>query len=243
MPAGSLMNGGTTAIMKKTIIVTGAAGNLGKAVVQKFLEKDYHVVAVQRRKEASDSALQDHLETLELDLLNEAACEQAIARLIEAHQQIDVAVLTAGGFAMGNIESTGTEALQQQYQLNFETAYHIVRPVFRRMMERQEGCIFLIGSRAGQDVSQAKGVLAYALSKSLLFRLAEALNAEAKHTNVVVSVVVPSIIDTPQNRAAMPDADFSKWVPAAHIADVIHFYTESPAGLIREPVIKVYNRS
>ncbi|MBL7708490.1 MAG: hypothetical protein JNJ86_05430, partial [Chitinophagaceae bacterium] len=81
------------------------------------------------------------------------------------------------------------------------------------------------------------------LAKSLLFRLAELMNEEAKGTNVVTSVVVPSTIDTPQNRKSMPDADPSTWVSADTIANIIYFYCKDEAAALREPVIKVYNNS
>ena len=86
-------------------------------------------------------------------------------------------------------------------------------------------------------------MVAYGLAKSLIFRLAELMNAEAKGTNVVTSVIVPSTIDTPQNRKSMPDADPTKWVKPEAIADVIYFYCTDAAAVLREPVIKVYNNS
>jgi len=85
--------------------------------------------------------------------------------------------------------------------------------------------------------------VAYGLAKSLIFRLADLMNDEAKGTNVVVSVIVPSTIDTPQNRKSMPEADPNKWVKAEAIADVIYFYCTEQASVLREPVIKVYNNS
>ncbi len=107
------------------------------------------------------------------------------------NNSIDVAVLTAGGFTMGNVAATKTSDIAKQYKLNFETAYNIARPVFAQMMKQNSGRIFLIGSRQGLDFSHAKGVTAYAFSKSLIFRLAEIMNAEAKGKNVVISVIVP----------------------------------------------------
>jgi len=86
-------------------------------------------------------------------------------------------------------------------------------------------------------------MVAYSLAKSLIFRLADLMNEEAKGHNVVTSVVVPSTIDTPQNRKSMPDADPSKWVKAEAIANVIHFYCTEEAAVLREPVIKVYNNA
>ena len=111
------------------------------------------------------------------------------------------------------------------------------------MLNQNNGRIFLIGSQAGLHPSNSKGAVGYGLSKSLIFRLAEIMNAEAKKKNVVVSVIVPSIIDTPQNRESMPDEDFNNWVTTSQIADVIYFYSSNEGSAIREPVIKVYNKS
>ena len=86
-------------------------------------------------------------------------------------------------------------------------------------------------------------MVAYGLAKSLIFRLAELMNAEAKGSNVVTSVVVPSTIDTPQNRSAMPDASFDTWVKPEAIAELIHFHCTDAAATLREPVIKVYNNA
>jgi NAD(P)-dependent dehydrogenase (short-subunit alcohol dehydrogenase family) len=89
----------------------------------------------------------------------------------------------------------------------------------------------------------SKGMTAYGLTKSLLFRLAELLNLEAKGTDVVAVVIVPSTIDTPQNRASMPDADFSTWMDPAKMAEIIHFHTSSAADGLREPILKMYNKA
>jgi NADP-dependent 3-hydroxy acid dehydrogenase YdfG len=144
---------------------------------------------------------------------------------------------------MGNISSTKTSDIYKQYQLNFETAYNMARPIFTQMMKQNSGRLFFIGSRAGLEVSKGKGTIAYALSKSLIFRLAEILNAESKGKDVVTSVIVPSIIDTPPNRESMPEADFSTWVTPEQIADVIYFYSGDKASVLREPVIKMYHHS
>ena len=110
-------------------------------------------------------------------------------------------------------------------------------------MKQNSGRIFIIGSKPGLSSVNSKGMVAYGLAKSLIFRLAELMNAEAKGTNVVVSVIVPSTIDTPQNRKSMPDADPAKWVKPEAIADVIYFYCTDAAAVLREPVIKMYNNS
>ena len=144
---------------------------------------------------------------------------------------------------MGDIADTSSADILKQYKLNFETAYHIARPVFLQMMKQGYGRLFMIGSRPGSDMRNSKGMTAYGLAKSLVFRLAELMNEEAKGTDVVTCVVVPSTIDTPQNRKSMPDADFSKWVKPEAIADAIYFYCTEEAAVLREPVLKVYGGS
>lgn len=229
--------------MNKTAIVTGASGNLGKAVVKKFLDEKYNVTGIVHQKNNKNAFSQNEYEELELDLLNEEGCKNMVENIVSKNNTIEVAVLTAGGFTSGNVASTKTVDIVNQFQLNFETAYNIARPVFLQMMKQGSGRIFLIGSRQGLDILKGKGALAYTFSKSLLFHLAELLNAEAKGKNVVVSVIVPSIIDTPQNRESMPGEDYSAWVSPSQIADVIYFYSSDEGSAIREPVIKVYGRS
>lgn len=227
----------------KTAIITGAAGNLGQAVVKKFTDKDYQVIGTILNQQESNNSGEKNFEEAELNLLDEENCEKFVDEIVTKHKTIDVAVLTAGGFAMGDIAQTKTSDVMKQYRLNFETAYNIARPVFLQMMKQGSGRIFLIGSRQGLNILKGKGALAYGFSKSLLFRLAEVMNAETKGKNVVVNVIVPSTIDTPQNRESMPDADFSSWVTASQIADIIYFYSSEEGSAIREPVIKVYNNS
>ena len=229
--------------MKKTAIITGAAGNLGQAVAKKFIDEGYQVVGTVLSKSAANNLTNNNFEAATLDLLNEESSQKLVNDIVEKHGGINVAVLTAGGFTMGNISSTKTSDIYKQYQLNFETAYNMARPIFTQMMKQNSGRLFLIGSRAGLEVSKGKGTIAYALSKSLIFRLAEILNAESKGKDVVTSVIVPSIIDTPQNRESMPEADFSTWVTPAQIADAIYFYASDEAAALREPVIKIYNKS
>lgn len=227
----------------KTVIITGASGNLGQAVVKKFSDKDYNVIGTIHSKQEQKNYDEKNVEEVELDLLKEEDCQKFVDGIVLKNKTIDVAILTAGGFAMGDIAKTRTSDIAKQYQLNFETAYNIARPVFLQMMKQGSGRIFFIGSRQGLNILKGKAAMAYGLSKSLLFRLAEVLNEEAKGKNVVVNVIVPSTIDTRQNRESMPEADFSSWVAASQIADIIYFYSSEEGNAIREPVIKVYNNA
>ena len=229
--------------MKKTAIITGVAGNLGKAVTKKFIDEGYYVVGTILNKSVAAHSQQSSFEEVTLDLLDEKNCQKFVDDVVEKQGEINVAVLTAGGFTMGNIDSTTVAEMYKQYQLNFETAYNMARPIFLQMMKQYSGRIFLIGSRAGLETSNSKGMIAYSLSKSLIFRLAEIMNAESKGKDVVTSVIVPSTIDTPQNRQSMPKVDFSSWVKPAEIADTIFFYSSDEATSVREPLIKIYNKS
>lgn len=226
----------------KTAIISGANGNLGSAMVKQFIQDGYQVHGlVHRKAEQSVSDSRAYSEWV-VDLRQETACADIVAQ-ISAKGQIDAAILTAGGFAMGNIENTALQQVQQQITLNFDTAYNLARPVFLQMQKQGKGIIFLTGSRQGANPASGKESLAYTLSKSLIFRLSELLNAAAKGQDVVCAVVVPGTIDTPQNRSSMPEASFEDWAKPEDIAAVVAFYASDTAAIIREPVIKVYNKS
>ncbi len=228
----------------KTAIVTGASGNMGQAVVKKFIDEGFKVVGtIIPNDPVPIDFPADKFEKVVVDLMNEDDSAKFIANVVNKYGSVDAAVLTVGGFAMGSVAETKTSDIAKQYKLNFETAYNTARPTFIQMMKQGNGRIFIIGSKPGLSAANGKGMVAYGLAKSLIFRLAELMNHEAKGTNVVTSVIVPSTIDTPQNRKAMPDADPSKWVKPEAIADVIHFYCTDAAAALREPVIKLYNNA
>jgi NAD(P)-dependent dehydrogenase (short-subunit alcohol dehydrogenase family) len=228
----------------KTAIVTGASGNMGQAVVTKFIEEKYFVIGTILPNDKTELNFPaDKFEKIIVDLDDEEASQKFVDNIISKHKNIDTAILTVGGFAMGSIAETKTSDILNQYKLNFETAYNVARPVFLQMMKQNSGRIFIIGSKPGLSAKSGKGVIAYSLAKSLIFRLAELMNNEAKGKNIVTSVIVPSTIDTLPNRKSMPDANFESWVKPQSIADVIYWYCSDEASALREPVIKVYNNA
>lgn len=228
----------------KTALVTGAAGNMGRAVVEKFISGGYFVAGTVIPQDHSVLDFpREKFKKVSLDILDAAAAEKLVEDLANEKGSIDAAILTVGGFAMGSIQDTSSGDILEQYQLNFETTYNVARPVFNQMMKQGKGRIFIIGSKGGLAAIYGKGMVAYSLAKSLIFRLAELMNEESKGKDVVTSVVVPSTIDTPQNRHAMPDANFENWVPPGSIADVIYWHCSGEAAALREPVLKVYNKA
>ena len=230
--------------MSKTILITGAAGNLGGAVLKKFLENDFQIAALVSDRRTNNLKAAAKLKTFPLDLLDENKVQMAVRQVVEVYGNIDMAVLTAGGFAMGGLADTGEEELDKMYRLNFLTSYHIARQVFLQMQKQEDGGqVIFTGSRPAIHPGSAGNMVSYALSKSLVFRLAEVINEEGKVYGITASVIVPGTIDTPQNREAMTDADFTAWVSASEIADNV-YHLSTPAGKqLRESIIKVYGGS
>jgi NAD(P)-dependent dehydrogenase (short-subunit alcohol dehydrogenase family) len=127
--------------------------------------------------------------------------------------------------------------------LNFETAYFTARPLFQQMVKQNGGRIVLVASKTALISQVGKDFVAYSLSKFLLTKLAELLNAEGNPKNVVCSVIAPSTIDTETNRKSMPKADFSKWVKPSDIAESVFFLVGDKGTILREPILKVYGGS
>ncbi|MBG9378296.1 SDR family NAD(P)-dependent oxidoreductase [Panacibacter sp. DH6] len=228
----------------KTVIITGANGNLGVATVKKFLSESYRVIAVDSKDNHLEfAASSTHFEFHSVDLSSEEATAGFIAATIAKHSRIDAALLLVGGFAMGTVAETSRADLQKQYSLNFETAYFVARPLLAHMQQNGYGRLVFIGARPALKPAQGKNVVAYALAKSLLFNLAEFINEETKGTNVVASVVAPGTIDTPPNRESMPGADYDAWVKPGQIAEVLEFICSAKGEVLREPVYKVYNNA
>lgn len=242
--------------MEKTVVITGAAGNLGRAVTKKFLTLNYRVIATVEPEHKEDAeALTDlaggamlggkaQLELHTLNMTNEVADEHFVSAISDRHDHIDAALMLVGGFSMGNITQTAERDLDKMLSLNFKTAYLVSRPIFKQMLTQpQGGRLVFIGARPALDASAGKVATGYALAKSLLFKLSELLNAEGAVQNVVSTVVVPSTIDTPQNRKSMPDADFSAWVTPEDVAEVIAFACTDAGLKLRDPVLKVYGKA
>jgi NAD(P)-dependent dehydrogenase (short-subunit alcohol dehydrogenase family) len=228
----------------KTIIITGANGNLGMVVTKKFLEKGFRVIATVIDASAKkDLTIHEHLHAEIVNLASEDQTALFIQMILDKYKRVDAALMLVGGFAAGNLSVTSVADVKKQIALNFETAYNLTRPLFHHMSENVSGRLVYIGARPALNPETGKDLLAYALGKSLLFKLAEMLNEEAKGKNVTCTVIVPSTIDTAANRKAMPDMNPENWVTAEQLADVLEFVVSSKGSGLRETVLKVYNNS
>lgn len=228
----------------KTVIITGANGNLGSAVTKEFLDKGYRVIAtVMAENMRAEAGSHPNLLTEVVDLGDETIVAGFVEKILAELPAIDAALLLVGGFAMGNLSSTSVADISKQISLNFETAYRIARPLFAHMQANGHGRIVFIGARPALEAAQGKDLIAYGLSKSLLFKLAEYMNAEARGTNVTATVVAPSTLDTALNRQSMPGVDPATWVKPAALAELLEFIVSDKAHPLRETVLKVYNNA
>jgi NAD(P)-dependent dehydrogenase (short-subunit alcohol dehydrogenase family) len=230
--------------MSESVLITGAAGNMGKAVCKKFLDEGTRVTAVIGPSDDQNFISHKNLQVHAVDLFKEKEAEKSLKHIVGKYGPYSFAVFTVGGFTMGSMLETDLGSVREMMQLNFETAYSSSRVLFQHFKDEGiKGRMILIGARPGLNLRQAKEVVAYGLSKSLIFNLAEIINHTGHESGIDAAVIVPSIIDTPSNRKSMPDADFSKWVTPGQLAENIYFLSTTAGRKQRKAVFKIYGDS
>ena len=213
-------------------IVTGGSGALGRAVVHAFLAAGDRVTVpwiVAREREALEGAEEKAIVGGRLVLVEaDLAGDEGAARVVAASGGAEVLVNGVGGFSGGApVHETELDAWDRLYRMNARTAVAMCRAVIPGMIARRAGVILNVASRAALE--RPAGLAAYAASKMAVIVLTETLQKELGGFGVRVNAVVPTTIDTPANRAAMPDADHAQWTPPARIAEVL-VWLASPAG-------------
>ena len=225
--------------MPSTIIITGANGNLGTAVVKHFLDCGFRVIAIDAKDDHLQFASQNsEFQFHAVNLADETAVDALLEGILK-NETIAAGFLLAGGFAMGGIKDTPASEMRKMIDLNFFTTYSIARQLYGSMQSSGTGRLVFVGARPAFDPVAAKNMSAYAISKSMIFRLAEIINAASKDKDITASVIVPSTIDTPANRSSMPDADFSKWVTPAQIAELLMMIVSKTGAPLKETVLKL----
>lgn len=216
----------------RTVLVTGAAGQLGHAVSQAFARQGANLVLLGRTQAALTAVFGAESEArlfVAADLLDQAQVDEAVAQGVGRFGRIDVLCNIAGGFTMGDkVHQTSDATWDLMHDLNVRTVLQMVRAVVPRMLDGAGGKIINIAATAAQRGAPDMG--AYCAVKSAVVRLTESMAAELREQGVNVNCVLPSILDTPANRQAMPAADPHRWVAPDDLAQVVLFLA-SPAAI------------
>ena len=220
----------------RTVVVTGAAGNLGRAVARAFFDLGAKLALLDlKRGELQD--LPDQV-FLEADLFNPESASAAVGKALERFGRIDVLCNIAGGFRMGSpVHETKDKDWDFLFGLNARSVVNTARAAVPAMLKSGGGKIINIGAFAAQRGAANMGP--YIASKSAVIRLTETMAAELREKNINVNCVLPTIIDTPENRTAMPNADPRKWVAPHDLAAVIVFLASDAARAIHGAAIPV----
>lgn len=229
----------------RVAVVTGATGVLGHAVTRAFLDAGAHVAAPVRdasRGEALRAAVADpaHLHVDAADPGDEDAMARFARATVERWGRIDALAALAGGYAGGSVADTGAARVRALFDQNVVTALASVRAVLPHMRARGYGRIVCVGARPA--LRGAANASAYAISKTAVVRLVESLADEVKEEGITANAVLPSTIDTSENRRAFPKADPRKWVRPDELASVIVFLCSPAASGVTGAAIPVFGR-
>jgi NAD(P)-dependent dehydrogenase (short-subunit alcohol dehydrogenase family) len=228
----------------KVIVVTGASGALGKVVVERAIFRGARVAAVDHASTPQAASGPDRLEIGGVDLSDPAQAGKAIDAAAAHFGRLDGLINVAGGFAYeavadGHSQASPNQNWEKMHRLNLLTALNACRSAIPYLVKSGAGRIVNIGAMGA--LHAAAGMGPYAASKAGVHRLTETLAAELKG-KVTVNAVLPSTIDTPANRASMPDADFGQWVTAQELANVILFLASDEASAVTGALLPVSGR-
>jgi NAD(P)-dependent dehydrogenase (short-subunit alcohol dehydrogenase family) len=234
----------STRFSGQTVLLAGGTGGLGQAVSLAFLAEGASLAVTYRDQKGFDAlrtaagANGSRLEGHPLDVTDEAAVARLVKEILERHGRLDVLVNAVGGYAAGKpLWEVDTATFEQMLALNLRSGLLLARAAVPAMLEKQRGAIVNVASRAAFD--HAARSAAYAASKAAAVALIDSLAADLKDTGVRANSILPSIIDTPANRKAMPKADFASWPKPDDIARVILFLCSDDAKLIHGAAIPV----
>jgi NAD(P)-dependent dehydrogenase (short-subunit alcohol dehydrogenase family) len=223
----------------RVVLVTGAGGALGHAVAESF-RADGRLVLTDRHLDRLEKAYGGWPETLLVaaEFGSAASVGEIVERARERFGRIDVLVNVAGGFRGGKTVSDAPEGeLDELVAMNTRSVWNMCRAVLPGMLERGNGKVVTIASLSA--LAGGGHVAAYSASKAATLRLCEGLSAEVKARGINVNCVLPGTMDTPANRAAMPDADRSRWVDTRAVADVVRFLASDAARAVHGVAVPV----
>ena len=222
----------------KVVVVTGALGALGRVVAEQALVRGARVAGVDHAP-SQVPATATRIELGGVDLSDAAQAKKAIDAVAAHFGKLDALINIAGGFAFETVAEGDPRTWQRMYALNVLTALNASRSAIPHLAASRSARIVNIGAIGALQAGAGMG--AYAASKAGVHRLTEALATEWK-SKITVNAVLPSIIDTPANRASMPKADFSKWVTPQELAEVILFLASDAASGVTGALLPVSGR-
>jgi NAD(P)-dependent dehydrogenase (short-subunit alcohol dehydrogenase family) len=231
-----------------TVLITGGAGNLGRAVTRAFLEAGWRAFVPLHHSDGKDALapfqreFPGRVEGALLDLTTERGVEAAVARAVEWGKRLDAVVHLMGGWAGGDkIGETTYDAWDAMMHLNLRSAFLLARSAIPHMLKQGGGAFVFTSSRAAREKRAGNG--AYAVAKAGLLVLAETIAEEYRAEGIRANAVLPGTIDTPANRRSMPDADHARWTPPEEIARVVLFLAGPESGAVNGAAVPVYGRS
>ncbi len=215
---------------EKGVLITGGTGGLGGAVTRAFVEDGYRVATTYTDPEKWESLgdLGDGVLGLEADLLDERAAEEAARRAAEEFGHIYALVNLVGGFAMGPLARTSEETWDRMMDVNLKSAFLATRAALGHMPDG--GRIVNVGTAA--VTNKAPGLAAYVASKGGLTTMTQSLAKELKERSITANAVLPTVLDTPANRRAMPNADRASWLLPEEVAEVILFLVSGGGSIV-----------
>ena len=232
----------------RVVVITGAAGNLGQAVVDAFRLARARLTLVDRSPDRLPQMFPDMADSLEyflahsVDVTDAGAVEAAVAETLKRFGRIDVLVNTAGGYRAGTpLHETLPETWDFLFNLNAKSVFVVSRACIPQMLRQGSGKIISVAARAAL-VGEAQASV-YSASKAAVVRLTESMAAELKSAGINVNCILPGIIDTPANRQAMPKANHTSWVAPQTLAEVVLFLASGRACAINGAALPVYGNS
>jgi NAD(P)-dependent dehydrogenase (short-subunit alcohol dehydrogenase family) len=227
------------------VLVTGGAGNVGRAVTRAFLDAGARVAVPFYKTDTPDALDElrrshgDRLHSFALDLTTERGAEAAIRDVTEWGGGLDAVVHMIGGYAGGSLlADTPVEVWDRMMDLNLKSAFLIAQAAIPSMLEAGGGRFVFVSSRAARF--ERRNSVAYAVAKSGVITLAEAIAEEYGERGVRSNVVLPDTVDTAANRTAMPDADHGSWIRPEQIARVILFLASDDAGGVNGAAVPLF---
>jgi NAD(P)-dependent dehydrogenase (short-subunit alcohol dehydrogenase family) len=228
-----------------TVVIAGGTGALGASVSLAFISTGARVIVTYRKQEEFDALAKlagERLAGVSLDDTDEVAVAKFVAEAESKYTAIDALVITVGGYAGGKqVWETDLSTYELMLNLNLRAAFVMTRAILPGMIRKNRGAIVNVASKAGYG--NAAGAAMYAASKAGALALFDSLAEEVKPYNINVNSIVPSIMDTPANRRAMPKAHFDVWPKTDDVAKVIVYLCSDEARVIHGAAVPVYGRT